>query len=115
MTDKSMEDPAPKASKCDACGMSLKDANELASHSRHHGTNEVAVKGDPGATTTNAVTESNGEARNEREVAEGQRNDRTNALANRATLYNHRDNSEWEVNPDQTPKREKGIRPLEYA
>jgi hypothetical protein len=54
-------------------------------------------------------------ARTERDLAEGQRNDHTNALGNRATLYNHMDDSELEVNPDQTPKQAKTIQPIEYV
>ena len=115
MVDRRMKNLPSKTTKCEACGTSLKDANALASHRRSHGANEVAVASNPGATTPNATDESKGEARNERELAEGQRNDRTNALANRATLYNHRDNSECEVNPDQTPRRGRTIRPGEHV
>jgi len=94
--------------------MVLKDASALANHRRSHGANEVAVTGDPRATTPYAADESTGEARNERELAEGQRNDRTNALADRAVAQPS-DNSELEVNPDQTPKQEKAIRPVEHV
>lgn len=59
--------------------------------------------------------ESTEEAREERGLVEGQRNDRTNALANRASIDNYRDHSEWEVNPDQTPKQTKRVQPIDYV
>jgi hypothetical protein len=69
----------------------------------------------PEATPLDATDGPMEEARDERDLVEGERNDLTNALANRATLYDHRDNSEWEVNPDQTPKPAKTIQPTEYV
>jgi hypothetical protein len=64
------------------------------------------------ATTANVTDGSNEEARARRDVVEGQRNDRTNDLANRANIDDYRDNAEWEVNPNQTPKQAKTIRPI---
>jgi hypothetical protein len=68
-----------------------------------------------GATTPNPSDESTEETETGREVAEEQGNDRANAEANRARLDSYRDDSEWEVNPDQTPKPAKTIRPIDYV
>jgi len=110
---------------------SFEDVDELERHKQSHDaeTKEGAVVGSgtgsqrqgvslldsQTAKTPTAADGSTEEARSEREIAEGQRNDLTNALANRETLYDHRDNSEWEVNPNQTPKQTKAIRPINYV
>jgi hypothetical protein len=61
------------------------------------------------------LDESDEEARSERYVVEGQRNARANAQANRAEMTADRNDSECEVNPDQTPKEPKTIRPIPYV
>jgi hypothetical protein len=50
--------------------------------------------------------------RSGRDPVESQRNDRANAQSNRTNVYDYRDDTQWQVNPDQTPKPTKTIRPI---
>jgi hypothetical protein len=118
---------------CDKCTTYFKDIDELERHKQSHEANqaedESARSDDPDArnqglqsqddnqraTAANVADGSDKEAQAERDVVEGQRNDRTNDLANRANIGNYRDDAEWEVNPDQTPKQAKTIRPIPYV
>jgi len=93
----------PKA-KCDTCSTTFGDIDELAIHKLSHGASG----------TPNMADGSFEEAESE-DLSEEQRNDRSNAISNRAELDNYRDDSECEVNPDQTPKQTKTIRPIDYV
>jgi hypothetical protein len=126
-----MEHLPPEGIQCDRCATGFKDIDELARHKKSH---EAGIMEDEAAhsdgsdtrnqglqesqddnqraTTANVTDGSNEEARARRDVVEGQRNDRTNDLANRANIDDYRDNAEWEVNPNQTPKQAKTIRPI---
>lgn len=129
-----MEHLPPDGIGCDMCSASFRDEVELATHKKSHGANRIedavarsdtpdagsqgpreSLGDNPGATAPNEADESTEEARAERDVVEGQRSDQTNDLANRANIGNYRDDSEWEVNPDQTPKPAKTIRPIPYV
>jgi len=129
-----MEHLPPEGLQCDRCATGFKGVDELARHKRSHEDNktedEPARSDNPDAkdrglletqddnqiaTTANVVHGSNEEAQAGRDVVEGQRNDRTNDLANRANIGNYRDDAEWEVNPNQTPKQAKTIRPIPYV
>jgi hypothetical protein len=119
---------------CDECATGFKDLDELAKHKQSHGASvaehEASRSDNPDAgnrglqegqidnqraTTADVAEGSNEEARAERAVVEGQRNDRTNDLANRADAGNYRDDNECQINPDQTPKQTKTIRPIPYV
>jgi hypothetical protein len=88
-----MENLLPKT-QCDTCSTTFEDIDELASHKLSHPTNE----------STEGVES--------KDLAEEQRNDHANDLANRTQTENYRGNF-WEVNPDQTPKVAKTIRPID--
>lgn len=129
-----MEQLPPVEMQCDRCTTRFKDIDELARHKESHeasrAEDEAAHSDNPDArdqgliesqgdnqraTTTNVANGSNEEARAERDVVEGQRNDRTNDLSNRSNIDDYRDDAEWEVNPDQTPKQAKTIRPIPHV
>ncbi len=90
--------------KCDTCSTTFRDIDELARHKLLH-----AASGTP-----SMVDGSIEEAQSD-DLADAQRNDLSNDLSNRAELYNYRDGSECEVNPNQTPKTAKTIRPIDYV
>jgi len=93
----------PKA-KCDTCSATFGDIDELTIHRMSHGESE-----------TSSITDGSFEEAESEDLSEAQRNDRSNAISNRAELDNYRDDSEMEVNPDQTPKQTKTIRPIDYV
>jgi hypothetical protein len=88
-----MDHLQPKA-KCDKCSTTFENVDELARHKQSH-------------PASGSIEEIESE-----ELAEAQRNDNTNDLANLTQTENYRDNF-WEVNPDQTPKTAKTIRPID--
>jgi hypothetical protein len=129
-----MEHLPSEGIQCDSCATGFKDLDELARHKQSHDARiaeqEASRSDDPDSgslglqesqddnqreTTADVTNGSNEEARAERAVVEGQRNDRTNDLANRADAGNYRDDNECEVNPDQTSKQTKTIRPIPYV
>jgi hypothetical protein len=129
-----MERVPAEGMKCDKCSTGFKEVGELAKHKLSHETgrmeDDVTQSDSPhignhrpreGLSDILApappirLDESNEEARSERELIEGQRSDRANAQSNRAEIYNYRDESEWEVNPNQTPKQANTIRPIPYV
>jgi hypothetical protein len=129
-----LEHLPPEGVQCDRCATGFKDQDELARHKQSHeasGTEDAGARSDnpdarnqglqgsqednQKATTAGIADGSNEEARAERDVVEGQLNDRTNDLSNRANIDDYRDDAEWEVNPDQTPKQAKTIRPIPYV
>jgi hypothetical protein len=66
----------------------------------------------PGAATPITVDGSTEEVRSQRDLVEAQQNDRANAQSNRTNVYDYRDDTQWQVNPNQTPKPTKTIRPI---
>jgi len=88
-----MENLQPKA-QCDTCSTTFEDIDELARHKLSHATDE----------STEGVESE--------DLAEEQRNDHANDLDNQTQTENYRGNF-WEVNPDQTPKLAKTIRPID--
>jgi len=117
---------------CDRCATGFRDVDELSRHKQSHDTGGI----DERVTRPDALhivsqmpreglndvlapmpsirlDESSEEARSERDVTEGERNDLSNALSNRAEVPGYRDHTEWEVNPDQTPKQTKTIHPID--
>jgi len=118
--------------RCDRCTTCFKDVDELARHKQSHETSKTddeatrsynstnhglqeSQDDNQRAPTINVAEGSNEEDRTQEGVVQGQRNDLTNDLANRATIDNYRDGNEWDVNPDQTPKQAKTIRPIPYV
>ena len=95
-----MDHLQPKA-KCDTCSTTFENVDELGKHKKSH-----LASGTP-----NMADASIEEIESE-DLAEEQRNDHANNLVNRILTEDHRDNF-WEVNPDQTPKQAKTIRPID--
>jgi hypothetical protein len=107
------------STKCDVCSASFEDVYAKTDHRRSHDLNGMedgaVAPGNVGATAPRMASGSTEAAREERVLAEGQQNDHTNALANREVLFDYRDDSEMEVNPDQTPKLARRVQPTEYV
>ena len=127
-----MEHLPPEGIRCDRCSTGFKDVEELARHNQTHETGTVedvlvrpdglhAGNGTPrqglkdilGPVPSIRLDGSEEDARSERDLTEAQRNDLANAEANRAVADDYREDSEFEVNPDQTPERAKTIRPID--
>jgi hypothetical protein len=127
-----MEHLPPDGIRCDRCSTGFKDVEELARHNQTHETGSVedivarpdglhAGNGTPrqglkdilGPVPSIRLDGSEEDARSERDLTEAQRNDRANAEANRAVADDDREDSEFEVNPDQTPEGAKTIRPMD--
>ena len=95
-----MEDLQPKV-QCDNCSISFENIDVLARQKMSH-----LVSVTPGM--SDGLLE---EAESE-DLAEVQQNDRSNDLANRTKLDNNREDSEWQVSPNQTLKTAKSIQPI---
>ena len=117
---------------CDRCTTGFRDLDELMRHKQSHETGtiddmvprpddlhidrqvpRVGLNDVMAPMPSIRLDESSEDARSERDVTEGERNDLSNEESNRSEPPDFRGDTEWQVNPDQTPRQTKTVRPID--